>query len=75
MRCTARSKSTGQQCQRPAILSGNVCYHHGGNAPQTKAKARRRLEQAADALVARLLSFALDGETSDNVLIDVVQTN
>jgi hypothetical protein len=69
VRCTARSKSTGQQSQRPAILGGNVCYHHGGNAPQTKAKARRRLEQAADALVARLLSFALDGDTSDNVAL------
>jgi hypothetical protein len=32
------------------MLGGNVCRVHGCNAPQTKAKAKRRLEQAADAL-------------------------
>ena len=72
VRCTARSKTTGQQCLRPAILGGNVCYHHGGNAPQTKAKAQRRLAQAADVLVQRLLSLALDGDTSDNVALSAV---
>jgi hypothetical protein len=40
----------GEPCKRPAMLGGNVCYGHGGNAPHVKAKAQRRLQQASDAL-------------------------
>ena len=69
VRCTARSTRTGERCKRPAILGGNVCYHHGGNAPQVKAKALRRLQQAADALVQRLLGMALDGDAPDHVAL------
>ena len=29
-RCTAKSKRTGEQCQRPACKGKRVCYHHGG---------------------------------------------
>lgn len=47
-RCTARSKRTGERCQLPSMLGGNVCRSHGGAAPQTRAKAKRRLEQASD---------------------------
>ena len=72
-RCTARSKRTGKPCQRPAILGGNVCYHHGGSAPQTKAKALRRLEQATDVLVQRLLGFALDGRVADPVALQAIR--
>jgi hydroxypyruvate isomerase len=38
---------------------------NGGSAPQVKAAAQRRLEQAADVLVQRLLGFALDGDAPD----------
>ena len=55
------------------MLGGNVCYHHGGNAPQTKAKAQSRLAQAADALVRRLLRFALDGKVADPVAIAAIR--
>jgi hypothetical protein len=47
------------------MLGSNVCRAHGGAAPQTRAKAQRRLDQAADGLVQRLLGFALDGEVAD----------
>ena len=73
VRCTARSTRTGERCKRPAILGGNVCYHHGGNAPQVKAKALRRLQQAADALVQRLLGMALDGDTPDHVALQAIR--
>jgi hypothetical protein len=46
----------------PPIRSRGVCRLHGGEAPQVKAAVKRRLDQAADALVARLLGFALDGD-------------
>lgn len=72
VQCTARSKRTGNRCRRPAMLGGNVCRAHGGNAPQTRAKAQRRLEQAADALVQRLLSFALDGQVDDPVALRAI---
>ena len=43
--CTARSKQTGRQCGRTAILCGTVCRYHGGLAPQVKRAAERRLEE------------------------------
>lgn len=69
VQCTARSKRTGERCKRPSILGGNVCYHHGGNAPQTRASAAKRLQQSADVLVQRLLSFAIDGTVDDAVAL------
>jgi hypothetical protein len=52
----------------PAILGRNVCYH-GGNASQVNAKALRRLQSAAAALVQKLLRTALDGDAPDHVAI------
>jgi hypothetical protein len=43
--CTARSKTTGQTCRRYAILGGNVCYYHGGNAPQVIKAAKERIRE------------------------------
>jgi hypothetical protein len=57
----------------PAMLGGNVRYHHGGNAPQVKAKAQRRLQQAADSLVQRLLGFVLDGDVADPVALQAIR--
>jgi hypothetical protein len=71
--CTARSKRTGERCQLPSMLGGNVCRSHGGAAPQTRAKAKRRLEQASDVLVQRLLQFALDGGVDDNVALRAIR--
>jgi hypothetical protein len=31
-RCTAKAKSTGQQCKQPAMKNGK-CYWHGGKSP------------------------------------------
>ena len=70
--CTARSKRTGQRCRRPSSLGSNVCRAHGSAAPQTRAKAQRRLAQASDVLVQRLLSLALDGDTPDNVALSAI---
>lgn len=53
--CTATSKTTGQRCGHWAMRGTNVCRHHGGSAPQVRAKAKQRQAQAeADALVTML---------------------
>src|SRR5580692_7897949 len=44
MQCTAKSKRSGKQCTRHAILGGNVCIMHGGAAPQVKQSAALRLQ-------------------------------
>ena len=41
--CTATAKSTGLRCRDWAVRGGVVCYHHGGNAPQVRRRAKQRL--------------------------------
>jgi hypothetical protein len=72
--CTARSKNTGERCRRYSMLGGNVCRSHGGAAPQTRARAQQRLQQAADVLVQRLLHFALDGKVADPVAMQAINS-
>lgn len=37
----------GKRCERSAMRGQEVCYSHGGNAPQNKAAAKRRLAERA----------------------------
>ena len=55
------------------MIGGKVCRSRGGAAPQTRAKAARRLEQAADVLVQRLLQFALDGNVEDATALRAIR--
>ncbi len=41
-RCPSLSKRTGRPCQQ-WVIGGGVCFHHGGNAPQVKAKREARI--------------------------------
>lgn len=50
-----------------------MCRAHRGAAPQTRVKAQRRLQQATEALVQRLLSFALDGKVADPVALQAIR--
>lgn len=45
MQCTAR-KRNGDRCGSKAVTGATVCRMHGGSAPQVRAAAARRLEQA-----------------------------
>ncbi len=62
MRCTARAKSTGEQCQRNAMAGGKVCRVHGGAAPQVRAKAQERLAALVDPAIERLSKIVQDDE-------------
>lgn len=72
VRCTAR-KRNGEPCKAMAARGATVCRVHGGSAPQVKATAKRRLDQAAEALTNRLLSFALDQGVSDETALKAVK--
>lgn len=52
--CHAKSKQSGQRCQRPAIPGGTVCRFHGGEAPQVKQAAALRLARMVDPAIAVL---------------------
>ena len=67
-RCTAKAKTTGEQCAQPAILNGNVCRFHGGAAPQTVAAAERRtMETLVGPALAKLKEILNDDDTPPGV--------
>lgn len=65
--CRAKSKSTGVPCQNPPIPGGTVCRIHGGKAPQTAAKAARRvLEELTGPAMAFLAALVRDEKATNS---------
>ena len=72
-RCTAR-RTNGQPCRKAASAGMQVCRNHGGAAPQVKAKARVRLEMAADRMAQELLGIATNDKVPAYVKLEGIKT-
>jgi hypothetical protein len=46
VKCSAKSRRTGEPCKKFAIHGGTVCDSHGGRAPQAKRNAAERVAEA-----------------------------
>lgn len=57
-RCTAKAKSTGQQCKNYRKPGQKICGVHGGEAPQNKRKAIEILREAVDPLTQKKIETA-----------------
>lgn len=74
-RCTAKAKSTQEQCRNQAILGGTVCNIHGGAAPQVRAVAARRvLESFVTPALIRLEALLTDPTVPDSVAMRAVDS-
>jgi len=67
--CTAH-RQDGNPCKGRAIRGGNVCYVHGGAAPQVKKKAAERLREVRDLAVEKFSGRVEAGEVDAKVLLD-----
>lgn len=56
--CSATAKVTGNRCKNPAILGGTVCPYHGGQAPQVREAARKRLLELVPNAVDQMAALA-----------------
>ena len=70
--CSAH-RTNGDPCRRAAINGGNVCATHGGRSPQVKAKARVRLEMAADRMAKELLGIATNSDAPPAVKLAAIR--
>jgi hypothetical protein len=73
MKCTAHSKRSGKPCKKDAVKGTNVCRSHGAAAPQVKAAAKRRLLEAVDPLIVRLIEIALDQDEDTRVQLAAIR--
>ena len=47
VRCTAKSKRSGEQCKKPALRGKAVCDFHGGRSTGPKTEAGKARQRAA----------------------------
>lgn len=69
LRCTAKAKRSGKQCQGTAIPGGTVCRVHGGAAPQVKAKAELRLAELVQPAIVRIGRIIADPMASETAVL------
>ncbi len=74
--CSAHRADSGEPCKNRALAGLNVCYYHGGAAPQVRAAGKRRVAEAkAEMSVERaldkaraMLSVPIDADPTEALL-------
>jgi hypothetical protein len=69
--CTAKAKATGQRCGR-RVIGGGVCWVHGGNAKQVKAKREQRVLVAEARVATGVEPAVVQRQEPEQVLLDVL---
>ena len=64
-KCHAHKSHGRGPCNAWAIPGGTVCLAHGGRAPQTRAKARARLDALAEPALVALGKIIRSDDTAD----------
>lgn len=72
-RCTAMRSNGEDRCRKSAILGGNVCFTHGGAAPQVTKRAKERLLELVEPALAQLSKIIMNKNTADNVKLAAVK--
>lgn len=73
MRCKAKSKRSGEQCKRSAVVGREVCAVHGGKSPKGAASALFKTGKYSKYLPARMLA-AYESSLNDPQLLDLKQS-
>lgn len=68
MQCSAKSKNSGQQCQRSAMHGTTVCYMHGGKSPKGVASPSFTTGRYSKYLPTRLLDRYHEAESDPALL-------
>lgn len=69
--CTAPNRAGGR-CLRSATFGMNVCYMHGGRAPQTLATQSRRFKEAAGDAMNYLVAMMNDDTIEPSLRVRIV---
>ncbi len=73
-KCKATSKSTGEPCKSWPMRGQVVCHKHGGNAPQARKAAQRRLQTAKAAKAVSAYGLPREVEPHTALLEEVHRT-
>ena len=72
--CTAKAKSTQEQCGNPPVVGTAVCRIHGGSAPQVKeAGVRRMMKDLLGPAMVEIGRIIREPDVADNVKFSAIK--
>lgn len=72
--CGANARSSGKPCTQPVVAGATRCRFHGGSAPQVKAAAERRLQEARAVQAVAAFGLPREVDPRDALLEEVYRT-